>query len=243
MKRLRWLLIILAGLALVVILKPYLLRIAAPILLKIKGEATVSDRIGQVGQHARSRLLPHFSAAGVPYPPAAVILVGLKKEKRLDLYAGTGWGDLRFLTSYPILAASGSLGPKLREGDCQVPEGVYRIDSLNPNSLFHLSLHVAYPNDFDREMAAKDGRSELGGAIMIHGSSVSIGCLAMGDAAAEDLFVLAADTGLDNIKVILSPVDFRVGDMSIRGVNLPPWTGVLYARIKDEMRKLPQPKR
>jgi L,D-transpeptidase catalytic domain len=243
MKRLRWIIIVLLGLTLVVILKPYILRVAAPILLKIRGKATVADRVGQVGRQARSRLDPHFAAAGVPYPPTAVVLVGLKEEKRLDLYAGDEWGHLRFVTSYPILAASGTVGPKLREGDCQVPEGVYRIDFLNPNSLFHLSLHVSYPNEFDREMAAKEGRKELGGEIMIHGNSVSIGCLAMGDTTAEDLFVLSSDTGVENIRVILSPVDFRYRNLSTDSTNLPQWTGKLYARIKGELEKLPRPKR
>lgn len=74
------------------------------------------------------------------------------------------------IKSYPILAASGSIGPKLRESDMQVPEGVYQIESLNPNSQFHLSLRVNYPNEFDREQARIDGRAQLGGDIMIHGS-------------------------------------------------------------------------
>ena len=73
----------------------------------------------------------------------------------------------------------------------QVPDGLYRIDSLNPNSLYHLALHVDYPSADDRARAAQDGRRELGGAIMIHGGAGSDRCLAMGDEAAEDLFVRA----------------------------------------------------
>ena len=69
---------------------------------------------------------------------------------------------------YPILAASGVLGPKLREGDKQVPEGIYGAEALNPNSKFHLSIRLNYPNTFDRRMAQSDGRTQLGGDIMIH---------------------------------------------------------------------------
>jgi murein L,D-transpeptidase YafK len=58
---------------------------------------------------------------------------------------------------YPLLAASGVAGPKLRQGDKQVPEGVYGISFLNPNSRYDVSLRVNYPNAFDRQMAAKDG--------------------------------------------------------------------------------------
>jgi murein L,D-transpeptidase YafK len=135
------------------------------------------------------------------------------------------------------LKASGKLGPKLREGDRQVPEGLYRIESLNPNSRFHLSLRVNYPNAFDRDMAAREGRTNLGGDIMIHGSKVSIGCLAMGDTAAEDLFVLAAETGIDNISVILSPLDFRVRDFEGDFSTMPHWIPELYKRIRTELRK------
>src|SRR5436190_607476 len=82
-------------------------------------------------------------------------------------------GAWRFVREYPVMAASGGRGPKLREGDGQVPEGMYTIDWLNPNSSYHLSMHVDYPNAFDRAHAADDGRTALGGAIMIHGRDVS----------------------------------------------------------------------
>src|SRR5204863_8498878 len=62
-----------------------------------------------------------------------------------------------------------------------ISEGIYPIESLNPNSRFHLSLRIGYPNAFDRAQAAKEKRTNLGGDIMIHGNSVSIGCLAMGE--------------------------------------------------------------
>jgi len=204
----------------------------------VTGRKSVEDRVRQYGKEARARLTPHFAEAGVPYPPARIILVGIKDEKALHLYAAKNDGIPRLIRTYPILAASGSLGPKLREGDGQVPEGVYRIESLNPNSQFHeLSLRVNYPNAFDRKMAAQDGREELGGDIMIHGGDCSVGCLAIGDKPAEELFILAADTGINNISVILSPVDFR------KQVNAPPsslsWVEELYRNIARELHKLP----
>ena len=80
---------------------------------------------------------------------------------------------------------------------------------------------------------------QLGGDIMIHGSSVSVGCLAMGNEAAEDLFVLAADTGLTNVTVIIAPVDFRRGKEVPKVIKLPEWTSTLYRQIKAELAKLP----
>lgn len=132
------------------------------------------------------------------------------------------------------------LGPKLRAGDLQVPEGLYRVELLNPNSRFHLSLRLDYPNAFDRRRARADGRTRLGGDIMIHGNAVSIGCLAMGDPAAEDLFVLAADTGIGHVSVIVAPTDLRVR-AAPRDPTLPPWVDQLYARIRTALDELPRP--
>jgi murein L,D-transpeptidase YafK len=92
-------------------------------------------------------------------------------------------------------------------------------------------------------MARRDGRTELGTDIMIHGDSVSIGCLAVGDPASEDLFVLAADTGIRNIKVILSPVDMRRAKPNQGKHQLPKWTDKLYATITEELSGLPEPGR
>ncbi len=65
--------------------------------------------------------------------------------------------------------------PKFKEGDGQIPEGIYGIEYLNPNSKFHLSMKINYPNSFDKEMAKIDNRKNLGGDIMIHGSNKTIG--------------------------------------------------------------------
>jgi hypothetical protein len=200
---------------------------------------TVQNRLDQFGPQARARLKPYFDAAQVPYPPVRLTLVGLKDERILEVYAAGANQSFRFIRSYPILAASGGPGPKLREGDQQVPEGIYAIESLNPNSSYHLSLRISYPNAFDREQAAQEGRTNLGGDIMIHGGASSVGCLAMGDEAAEDLFVLAADTGLTNMTVILSPVDFRKRKSVPGSGAVPAWTASLYQIIQSNLNELP----
>lgn len=203
--------------------------------------ATVRDRVEQFGPAARARLAPDFERLGLAYPPRRIVLVGLKREKRLEVWVAGAAGRLRLLKAYPILGASGRLGPKLREGDLQVPEGLYRIESLNPNSRYHLSLRVNYPNAFDRAKGALDGRKTLGGDIMIHGKSCSIGCLAMGDPAAEELFVLAAETGLDAIRVILSPVDFRTSGLPPDAPPGPVWLPDLYASIRTALSEVTAP--
>lgn len=197
---------------------------------------TVESRLREFGDSVRVRIIPYFERVGVHYPPRKLTLIGLKEEKVLELYAADSKGKPeRLIRSYPIRAASGGPGPKLRQGDGQVPEGVYRIDALNPNSLFHLSMRVNYPNADDKARAREDGRTDLGGDIMIHGNAVSIGCLAVGDEAAEDLFVLAASAKPENVKVILSPVDFRA--RTLEKDVAPGWTKELYSRIRKELRK------
>lgn len=219
---------------------PVVLLLVTTALNQRKAEAaTVAERVKQYGAAARARLSPHFAKQKISYPPRELLFVGLKEEKILEVYAKSGTNHFKLIRSYPIKAVSGVAGPKLREGDRQVPEGIYRIELLNPNSSYHLSLRIGYPNEFDRAQAAREGRTNLGGDIMIHGRAVSIGCLAMGDEAVEDLFVLAADTGIKNITVILAPVDFRAGKAVPEAAKLPEWTGPLYQEIKTRLAALP----
>jgi hypothetical protein len=218
-----------------VVWRPYLSIAANGVAQKIGPQKTVADRLRQYSAPAQRRLAPHFARAGVSYPPAQLALLGFKKERRLEVHAAGRDGIYQFVRAYPILGASGGLGPKLREGDAQVPEGLYAISFLNPNSLYHLSLRVNYPNDFDRAQAKRDGRQQLGGDCMIHGSIASIGCLAMGDEAAEDLFVLAAMTGIQNVRVVLSPVDFRTKTLDSLPSSVPVWTQGLYTLIRSEL--------
>lgn len=205
----------------------------------VEESETVKGRVQQYGDSVRERLGPAFEAARVGYPPAAVVLLGLKQELELAVFARDRTGELTFIRCYPVLGASGAVGPKLCEGDRQVPEGIYTIEELNPNSRFHLSLRVGYPNAFDRAKAKVDSRKDLGGDIMIHGGSSSAGCLAVGDEAAEDLFVLVEQCGLANTRLILSPVDFRKRDLPLSSWGLADWTEELYAELRGELEALP----
>jgi TPR repeat protein len=182
---------------------------------------------------AEQRLAARFASRGLSYPPRGVALVALKTEARLELWVNDGerWN---FVRSYLIRASSGALGPKLAEGDHQVPEGVYRVEALNPNSTYHLSLRIDYPNDFDRDRASEDGRERLGGNIMIHGGAVSDGCLPVGDEAIEEIFALVDRVGAEDVPVIVSPLDLRRTEprrAEARAGKRPAWLPELYARI------------
>ena len=127
--------------------------------------------------------------AGLTIPFRRAFLRAFKREGELELWAG---GDhMALMRTYPIAAMSGALGPKRRESDLQVPEGVYRIVRFNPHSRFHLSMGLDYPNASDRLR----GGPKPGTDIYIHGNRVSAGCLAMTDALIDEIYPLCAGAG------------------------------------------------
>ena len=199
-----------------------------------KGARSVDDALYSFAPNAVDQMKPYFRRAGVAYPPSEIVLIAIKDERKMELWA-RDHGPFKRVRDYDIKAASGMRGPKLRQGDRQVPEGIYTISRLNPNSNYHLSMKVDYPNTFDLQHAEYDGRGNLGGDIYIHGKNVSAGCLAMGDSAIEELFVLAAHTGQDNIKVIIAPSDPRQRPMDTTHPSLPDWTPELYQQISREI--------
>lgn len=118
-----------------------------------------------------------------------VFIRAFKEEKLLQLFVRSrASGKFVLFRTYPIAAASGVLGPKLVEGDGQVPEGFYHVPpaAMNPASRYHLAFNIGYPNEFDR------AHQRTGSAIMVHGNSVSIGCLAMTDDKIEEIYTLCA---------------------------------------------------
>lgn len=136
----------------------------------------------------RPSLERDLAASGLRYGDP-VLIRAFKEERQLELWIlnrATGKFDL--FRTYPIVAASGHLGPKLAEGDQQVPEGFYVVPpaAMNPDSKFHLAFNIGYPNEFDR------AQHRTGGAIMVHGDRKSIGCLAMTDEKIDEIYSLCA---------------------------------------------------
>jgi hypothetical protein len=204
---------------------------------KLPGHRTVGDILQGYGAYATRKLNSYFAKAKVSYPPREVTFIALKQEKKLELWARDS-GEFRFIRDYHIKAASGVAGPKLRKGDRQVPEGVYRIAELNPNSHYHMSIKLDYPNEFDLFHAFQEGRANPGSDIFIHGKAVSIGCLAMGDEAIEELFVLTEHVGVENVKVVIAPHDPRTYPLKADSKEDPEWTTELYSIISREIKAL-----
>lgn len=124
------------------------------------------------------RLAAEKVALGAP-----VLIRIFKREFELELWLAKDGKFTRFAT-YPICRWSGALGPKLKQGDAQAPEGFYTVDqsALNPNSKYHLSFNLGYPNAFDQ------AHGRTGSLIMVHGNCVSIGCFAMTDPVIDEIW-------------------------------------------------------
>lgn len=184
-----------------------------------------------------SRLQSNLSACGLKELPQKICLVAIKDQQELEVYCRIS-NKWKLFKSYPFTGYSGELGPKLQQGDRQIPEGVYKISSLNPNSSYHLSAKVNYPNAFDKKMGKKDGRTSLGGDIFIHGEDVTIGCIPIGNEAIEELFILLARARKKGVTIVITPRDFRKGAFPPELSHIS-WEEELYDQIKKELEKIP----
>lgn len=212
-----------------------------PVYLSITGKKIPTAALDEAKRNAELRLRPYLMKAGFTAPPQRIALLAFKTEKRMELW-GEKNGAWTYIRTYAILAASGKLGPKLREGDRQVPEGIYQINYLNAASDFYLALKLDYPNAFDLQKASLDGRSDLGGDICIHGWEVSAGCLAVGNVAVEELFYLAGKAGPQNTKVVIAPYDLRVAPPMVSPSAKITWLKELYTNVERELKNFKRPK-
>lgn len=162
-------------------------------------------------------------------------ILAFKKEQILEVVVRKNETEnWKLLKKYPFTAFSGKIGPKLKNGDKQVPEGIYQMEYLNPNSKYHLSIKVSYPNAFDKEKAKQDGRTDLGGDIMIHGKRVTIGCIPVGDKNIEEIFILATKTKNKHFPIIIAPHDFRT-NKTFPAIETISWEKDLYENISKEL--------
>jgi murein L,D-transpeptidase YafK len=159
-----------------------------------------------------------------------VFLRVFKEEAVMEAWLGDPeTGVYSLYKTYPICKFSGGLGPKQAEGDKQAPEGFYLVgvNQLNPNSQFHLSLNLGYPNAYDRV----HGRT--GSALMIHGGCASTGCFAMTNAGIEEVYLLAENAmrkGQEYVNVSIFP--FRMSDENMLRHAGTPWSG-FWANLKS----------
>jgi murein L,D-transpeptidase YafK len=155
---------------------------------------------------------------------APILVRTFKKESELEVWKKNQAGQYELLKTYPMCRWSGQLGPKVREGDRQVPEGFYAVNhsSMNPNSSFYLSFNIGYPNAYDR------AHGRTGSHIMVHGDCSSMGCFAMTDNQIADIYALAREAmagGQRSIQVQSFPFRFTPENMATfrQDPNMPFW--------------------
>jgi len=166
--------------------------------------AVLAASVALAGCNSDEISLANNAKANQPVPPKLVadivakdmdlqspMLVRLfKTEAELEVWKQTRSGQYALLKTYPICRWSGDLGPKVREGDRQAPEGFYSITpaQMNPQSAYYLSFNIGYPNAFDKAL----GRS--GSQLMVHGDCSSRGCYAMTDEQIAEIYSLGRES-------------------------------------------------
>jgi murein L,D-transpeptidase YafK len=144
---------------------------------------------GRHMQPLSERLLADFEAKNMEKESAILVRI-FKQEAELEVWKEDKTGRFALLRTYPICRWSGDLGPKIKEGDRQAPEGFYTITPglMNPNSNYYLAINTGFPNAYDRA----NGRT--GGFLMIHGDCSSRGCYAMTDEQIGEIYALARES-------------------------------------------------
>ncbi len=149
------------------------------------------DRVKDAYAEKESVVKGYFERAGILYNGFNLFIRVFKKEQHVEVWIREQKKTtFKKLLTYRFCATSGSLGPKRKEGDLQIPEGVYHINHFNPQSNFHLSLGVSYPNASDKILSDK---KNPGGAIYIHGNCVTIGCVPITDDKIKELYIFAVE--------------------------------------------------
>lgn len=150
---------------------------------------------------------------------APMLIRAYKKEAEFEVWKRKADGTYVFLKTFPMCRWSGQLGPKVTEGDRQVPEGFYTITpgQMNPNSHYYLSFNVGYPNAYDR------ANGHGGGSIMVHGICSSAGCFSMTDKQIEEIYALARESFAGGQRAIqMQSYPFRMTPENLAKLRLDP---------------------
>ncbi len=173
-----------------------------------KEEQLKYQRVRQAYKEKESSMLENLENNSIDKNKLRIYLRAFKKEKKIELWAKNSTDKTyKLIKEYKICMTSGSLGPKRKQGDRQIPEGFYHINRFNPYSNFYLSLGLNYPNKSDKILGVKNN---LGGDIFIHGSCVTVGCMPITNERIKELYIYcveAKNSGQETIPVTVFPVE------------------------------------
>ncbi|MBU1699614.1 MAG: L,D-transpeptidase family protein [Candidatus Eisenbacteria bacterium] len=199
-----------------------------------KDEQICFPRVRVAYQEKLGVIKTFFDQQKASFPPTGIYMRVIKAEGLLELWTQSEPNDPYLkVREYEICAHSGGLGPKRREGDMQVPEGFYKINCFNPASRFHLALGLDYPNLSDGFFS---DQNSPGGDIFIHGSCLSIGCLAMTDSYIKELYIAAVEArnmGQGQIPVHIFPAHMDSSGMEWLQQALLSGSGPYAAMVQE----------
>jgi murein L,D-transpeptidase YafK len=179
-----------------------------------------NSRVKVAYEEKESVVKNYFKSKNLNYTGFHLFVRAFKKEEQLEVWIKEkGKEEFALLHTYPFCASSGTLGPKRKEGDLQIPEGVYCLNHFNPVSNFYLSLGVNYPNASDKILSDKN---HPGGNIYIHGNCVTIGCIPLTDDKIKEVYLLAVEArnnGQKKIPVHIFPARLDAGSIEKLGVE------------------------
>lgn len=193
---------------------PIILMLVPQINSTFKEVQLKNTRVKTAYDEKEATVKTFFETAGIKFNGFHLFLRVFKREQNLEVWVKEQDKAEHFLLkTYPFCASSGILGPKRKEGDLQIPEGVYHINRFNPNSNFYLSLGVNYPNEADKVLHKTH---DPGGDIFIHGGCETIGCIPITDEKIKELYVLAVEAknnGQQKIPVHIFPDRLDLGSV------------------------------
>jgi len=155
-------------------------------------------------QEKKASLLTKLNKIQVDWEGINLFIRAFKKEQLVEIWVKNQRArPYKKLLEYDFCQSSGILGPKRKEGDKQIPEGLYHINRFNPKSNYYLSLGLNYPNESDK---IRGDQQAPGSDIFIHGDCVTVGCIAITDNKIKELYILAQQADRNGQSVI--PVHF-----------------------------------
>lgn len=204
----------------------------------VMAQTGLSKKEQQAFRKHEKQLKHQFAEAKLTWPAKQMYIRSFKQEGQLEIW-------LRHLPSepfvlfktYQVCALSGKLGPKRKEGDLQVPEGLYYINEFNPNSDYHFSLGINYPNQSDLFFA--DPQSP-GSEIYIHGKCATVGCIPILNNPIEELYVLASTIhqhGQDYIPVHIFPINFS-NEQSLKQLQSHTMFNPHYQALTEQLKQV-----
>ena len=149
-----------------------------------------SGKVLNVFSRMEDSVKRQFVKQNLVWPPAEMYVRSFKYDRQMEVWVkGNSKEPFKLFKTYKVCMQSGTMGPKRMEGDYQVPEGFYYINEFNPNSAYHLSLGLNYPNSSDKILS---NGVHPGSDIYIHGNCVSTGCIPISDIPIEEVFIIAS---------------------------------------------------